>query len=381
VHLLSVPLLMEKAQLAEQLASAASAAPGVIYTFRLTADGKASIPYASKNWLRVFGLCPDDVRIDARPVFARIHVEDLDRLNASIAKSARTLTLWHGEFRYDHPKKGIVWLEGQSMPVPAPNGDVTWNGYVHDVSDRRKIAARMQQLYVDRLNAIGQTANGLAHQINQPLSASATYLKAAHRLLQKRPELRGPGIEDVENILNRAASELMRAGKMISHLRRFTVSDATDKTVQSLHDLIREACDLKADTAKKADVRVALHLDAEDDRVLADRAQVLYTMVNLIRNAIEAMHSSQKRELIISTSSADEDMIQIDVADTGVGLSESCMPNLFEPWMTTKVNRSGVGLAISIVESHYGKIWAVPNPDGGSVFSFTLPLAETDYLH
>jgi C4-dicarboxylate-specific signal transduction histidine kinase len=369
--------LIEKARLAEQIASAAAAAPGAIYAFRQSADGRQSIPYASANWRRVFGFAPEDVRRDARPILDRIHFDDLRRINASVAESARTLTRWRGEFRFDHPERGVVWLEGQSTPVPHLNGDMTWHGYVHDVSERRKSAARIEKLCADRLNAIGQTAAGLAHQINQPLSASAIYLKTARRVLQKRPELGAAGVEDLADILNRAGAEVMRAAQMLSRLGQFAAPEASDKTSQNLHELIEEACGLTAGGATKADVRVTLHLSAEHDQILADKAQILHTIVNLIRNAIEAMHASQKRELTITTSRVDEDMIRTDVVDTGVGLSEH-ISSLFEPWMTTKANRSGVGLAISrsIVEGHYGRIWVASNPEGGCVFSFTLPLAE-----
>lgn len=370
--------LIEKARLAEQLANAAAAAPGAIYAFRQSADGKQSIPYASANWRRVFGLAQEEVRRDARPILDRIHFDDLRRITASVAESARTLTRWRGEFRFDHPEKGVVWLEGLSTPALHLNGDITWHGYVHDVSERRKSAARIEKLCADRLNAIGQTAAGLAHQINQPLSASAIYLNAARRALKKRPELRAAGVEDVADILNRAGAEVMRAAQMLGRLGQFASPEASDRTRQNLHDLIEEACGLTAGGATKADVRVTLRLSADHDQILVDRAQILHTIVNLIRNAVEAMHASQKRELTITTSPVDEDMIRTDVADTGVGLPELFISSLFEPWMTTKANRAGVGLAISrsIVEGHYGRIWAASNPGGGCVFSFTLPLAE-----
>lgn len=246
---------------------------------------------------------------------------------------------------------------------------------VHDLTERRQIEARMRRLHTDRLIAMGGMATALAHEINQPLAATSAYLTAAQRLMRQPPRERPTLVEDT---LAKAADQVVRAGKIIRQMREFVARNEPDKTVLSLHELIAAACELTLASATQADVRVLLELRAEDDHVLADNVQLKQVIVNLKRNAIEAMHSAERRELVISTLLTSQGMIRTDIADTGLGLPEELRTHLFEPFRTTKANGLGVGLSLSrsIVEAHYGEIWAEPNPTGGTIFSFTLPLAE-----
>jgi two-component system sensor kinase FixL len=259
--------------------------------------------------------------------------------------------------------------------VPVP-GKRLFAGFVHDLSERRRLEARMEQLHADRLEAIEGMAAALAHEVNQPLSASAVYLKAARRLLQLPPDARPSRVEDA---LDSAAEQIVRAGRIISNLREFVARGEPNKTGQSLHMLIRDAHELMLGGARQANVRVILELNAQHDLVLADGVQIKQVLVNLMRNAIDAMSDCERRELIISTRSADGE-IQTDVIDTGRGLPKETEGPLLEAITKAKPKGIAVGLSIScsIIESHYGRIWAEPNPGGGTIFRFTLPLAETE---
>lgn len=144
-------VLKENATLAEQLSKIAASAPGVICSFRLTADGKASFPYAAPSMKDVYGLDPDVVREDAQAIFERTHPHDVERLKASVAASALTLSPWHATFRYRHPTKGEIWLEGYSSPVPEPDSSVIWHGFVQDVTERAKIGEK-QSLLISELD-------------------------------------------------------------------------------------------------------------------------------------------------------------------------------------------------------------------------------------
>jgi C4-dicarboxylate-specific signal transduction histidine kinase len=188
------------------------------------------------------------------------------------------------------------------------------------------------------------------------------------------PDQRPASLEDT---LVKAADQIMRAGQIISHMRQFVGSGEPDKTICSLHELIREALELTSGGLKEANVAVTLKLDGRKDTILADRVQMEQVLVNLIRNAREAMSASPRRELTISTSD-EQHMIRVAVADTGHGLSKKMQKKLFEPFATTKGSGMGVGLSVSqaIVEAHYGKIWGESDPRGGTVFTFVLPLAE-----
>jgi C4-dicarboxylate-specific signal transduction histidine kinase len=219
-------------------------------------------------------------------------------------------------------------------------------------------------------------ATALAHEINQPLAAASNYLFTVRHLLEAKAEPAGPAVDEA---LDKASAQMHRAGQIIAHLREFIARGEPDKMEQSLHGLIRRTCELVAPSAREAKVDIVLHLDAAEDTVLADRVQIEQAMVNLMRNAIEAMEESKERKLAVSTS-LEDGMIRADFADTGQGLPASANSDLFVPFTSTKSKGLGVGLSISrsIIEAHYGTIWAQANPDGGARFSFTLPLARLE---
>lgn len=248
-----------------------------------------------------------------------------------------------------------------------------------DVTILARSEEHVQKLHADRLNTMREMATGLVHEINQPLSASANYLKAAGRLSKMSEDKRPASVEDT---LDKAAEQIVWAGRIVDHLREFVSRGEPDKTFQSLHVLIEESRDLMSQSAQHEDVRVGFKLNATNDRVLVDKVQVKQIIINLMRNAIEAMAGSQERNLTIATSSIEKDMIQVDVADTGAGISEGVKAKLFDPFVTTKTKGVGVGLAISrsIIEAHEGRIWAASNPDGGATVSFTLPVADGETL-
>ncbi len=240
----------------------------------------------------------------------------------------------------------------------------------------RTASLRMRKLQASGLNAMGGMATGLAHELNQPLTASACYLLTAQRLLDMPLEQRPASVKET---LDGAAQQIMRAAGIVRQLREFIMRGEPERAFANLHDLIREASQATATNMSDGNVRLSLQLGANVDRVFVDSVQIKQVLVNLISNAIEAMKASAERELTISTSLI-HDTIRIDVVDTGVGFSEIVKENLFEPFATSKAGGMGIGLSISrsIVEAHDGKIWAESNPGGGAVFSFVLPFANAE---
>ena len=204
-----------------------------------------------------------------------------------------------------------------------------------------------------------------------------TYLSAAQRSVKMPPEQRPENLEDT---LAKAAAQALRAATILKHMRQFVSRGEPDKGIHHLHEVIAEACEFTNAIATAIGAQTVLNLDAKDDRVIADRIQIQQVIVNLKRNAIEAMSATTKRQLTISTSLTGDGMIRTDIADTGAGFMEDSKKHLFEPFTSNKAHGMGVGLAIShsIVEAHYGELWGEPNPDGGAILSFTLPLADYD---
>jgi two-component system sensor kinase FixL len=249
-------------------------------------------------------------------------------------------------------------------------------GFVRDLTqrhDRERLLHEVQSelLHISRLSTMGEMASALAHELNQPLSAIANYLQGARRLLQNSPDDRAPMIIEA---MNKAAEQAVRAGQVIQRLRDFVARGETEKRIESITRLVEEASALALVAAKDQSIRMSLRLDPSVDLVLVDKVQIQQVLLNLLRNALEAMQTSERRELIVSTRPAEDNMIAVDVADTGSGISPDVASRLFQPFVTTKRQGMGVGLSISrtIIESHGGQITVESNPVGGTIFRFTL---------
>jgi PAS domain S-box-containing protein len=244
-------------------------------------------------------------------------------------------------------------------------------GFIRDLSEKQRLEARLSKLHENRLASMAEMATSLAHEINQPLQVAASYLSIAQR--------RAGDNREVVEAVDKASAQVVRAGRIVGHLREFVARRESDMTTQSLHELIRKAGELTVPTAKQANVAMTLRLEAAQDRVLADNVQIEQALVNLIRNGIDAIGASSRREVTIGTSLVDGD-IQTEVIDSGPGLALANESELFEPFNSTKTGGLGVGLSItrSIIEAHHGRISAENIAGGGAKFTFTLPLDGSD---
>jgi len=272
--------------------------------------------------------------------------------------------------------------DGSTFPMELAVGEMRSNatrfftGFIRDLSERQKTEARLQELqselvHISRLTAMGEMASALAHELNQPLSAIANYLKGSRRLLEGRADEQSVIVRDA---MDKAAEQSLRAGQIIRRLRDFVARGESERRVESVKKLVEEASALALVGAKDQGVRVLFRFDPSVDLVLADKVQVQQVILNLVRNAIEAMDQSERRELVLSIAPIEAGLIELSVADTGSGISVDIMPQLFQPFVTSKRHGMGVGLSISrtIIEGHGGRIWADANPGGGTVFHFTL---------
>ena len=252
---------------------------------------------------------------------------------------------------------GEVLLEGKRQFI----------GFVRNLTERHERERRLHEvqselLHVSRLSTMGEMASTLAHELNQPLAAIANYLQGSRRLLQDSPDKRATLVLDA---LDKAAEQAVRAGNVIQRLRDFVARGETERRIESIKKLIEEASALALVAAKEKSVRVIFELDPVIDLVLVDKIQVQQVLLNLLRNALEALEGSDRRELTIVTSPAGDGMIAVDVADTGHGIAPEIAPRLFLPFVTTKRQGMGIGLSISrtIVEFARG-------PDDGATQSW-----------
>jgi two-component system sensor kinase FixL len=278
--------------------------------------------------------------------------------------------------------------DGSTFPMELAVGEMKSNdklfftGFIRDLTERQKTEGRLQELqaeliHISRLTAMGEMASTLAHELNQPLSAISNYLSGARRILDGKAHNAEALVSEA---LDKASEQSMRAGQIISRLRNFVARGEAERKVESLSKLLEEASALALVGAKDQGVKVRFDLDTGNDLVLADKVQVQQVVLNLIRNAIEAMAETDTRQLVISSAAHGGRMVRISVSDTGIGLSPDILPQLFQPFVTTKQHGMGVGLSISktIIEAHGGRLWAEPNPAGGTIFHLTLKLAGSE---
>jgi len=178
----------------------------------------------------------------------------------------------------------------------------------------------------------------------------------------------------LRDALDKAGDQAMRAGQIIRRLRDFVSRGESERRVESITKLVEEASALALVGVKDRGIKVRFQFDPAVDLVLADRVQIQQVLLNLIRNAMDAMEDSAERDLMIAINPDGPTHVRVSVADSGSGISPDITEQLFQPFVTTKRHGMGVGLSISrtIVEAHGGRIWAEPNPQGGTIFNFTL---------
>jgi two-component system sensor kinase FixL len=279
--------------------------------------------------------------------------------------------------------------DGSTFPMELAVGEMRgksgrfFTGFIRDLTERQETETRLQELqselvHVSRLTALGEMASALAHELNQPLSAIANYLQGSGDLLDREPVPK----EKLKGALQKATDQTIRAGEIIRRLRDFVARGEADRQVESLPKLIEEASALALVGAKEHGISVRYAMDPAVDLVLADRVQIQQVVLNLIRNAIDAMEGTLERRLTIAVRRLREDQAEISVADTGPGISPEIADQLFQPFVTTKRTGMGVGLSISrtIIEAHGGRLRAGSNPEGGATFTFTLPMAEREQI-
>jgi two-component system sensor kinase FixL len=277
---------------------------------------------------------------------------------------------------------------GETFPMELAVGETTsggqriFTGFIRDLTERRLAERQVHDLqselvHMSRLSAMGTMASTLAHELNQPLTAITNYVETARDLLA---DANTPELTMIRDALKLAAVQSLRAGDIVRRLREFVAHGEVGRAPEALDALVEEAAGLALIGAREAGVSVAMVLDAERHHVLVDRVQIEQVLVNLIRNALQAMQGCSTRELTISTMRESPGCVQVSVADTGLGIAPDMIDRLFQAFATTKDEGMGLGLSIcrTIVEAHGGRIWVTSAPGCGAAFHFTLVLVDPE---
>ena len=278
--------------------------------------------------------------------------------------------------------------DGSTFPMELAVGEAMagerrlFTGFVRDLTESQRTERRLQDLqqellHVSRLSTMGQMTSMLAHELNQPLAAVTNYVNASRKLL----ETGRPGdAEKIAQHMTRATEQIDRAGQIIRRLRGFIAGGDTQRRPEDLNQTVEEASALALVGARHRDIKFGLELSADLPAVLIDRVQIQQVVVNLVRNAVEAMDGQPRRELGLRTGLTGGDYARVEVSDTGPGLPLEIRAKLFEPFVSTKTSGMGLGLSIcrSIVESHGGALEVDTKAGEGTTFRFTVPIIEED---
>jgi two-component system sensor kinase FixL len=341
-----------------------------------------AVLYVSPAYEKIWGRSAESLYQNPLSWLQAIHPEDRERVRALFTPTNLAEGRFDVEYRILRPDGSIRWIHDRGFPVRDETGRVQCiAGLAEDVSRIKQAADRERQLLADlahmgRLTTMGEMASGLAHELNQPLSAIINYIDASVRLLRAQGQTPANVLEAMEA----AAAEADRAGKIIHRMRHFLHRTEPRQTAVDLNELVQEALALAGRDVRLSSTHLQVDLASDLPAVLADRIQIEQVVLNLVRNALEAMHDTplEERILTVRTRSMNNCQAEITVSDTGCGLSPGTQNRLFQPFFTTKADGMGMGLAISrtILTAHGGRLEATPHAVRGATFTLTLPLAE-----
>ncbi|MHB1204422.1 MAG: PAS domain S-box protein [Rhodospirillaceae bacterium] len=345
-------------------------------------DAKGVVQSFSNTAEQLFGyeaaeVCGKNVKILMPQPFRDEHDGYIDRFRrtgeARIIGRGRTVTALK--------KDGTTFPMDLAVGEANVGGKRTFVGFIRDLTaklenDRHLQSLQSELLHASRLTAMGEMSAALAHELNQPLTAISNYAKAAHRTLAGSTASK---IEDAQGMIDKAAAQSIRAGQIIKRLREFVEHREVSRGMESPVKVVEEAMVLGLADVADSGVRVRSTFDPATPPVYIDKIQIQQVLINLMRNAIEAMQAVERRELDIKVFAADGG-IEISICDSGPGLAPEVAERLFQPFVTTKKTGMGVGLSIcqSIMQGHSGRIWVTPNESAGITFHLSLPAAGAE---
>jgi PAS domain S-box-containing protein len=269
------------------------------------------------------------------------------------------------------------------LTVTAIRFESTWHftAFLRDLTDKRRVEealreARDELTRVTRLTAMGQLSASIAHEINQPLTAIAANCDTCLYWLSREE----PDLAKARGAAQRLAKDARRASEIIARIRALMNKAPVERAPLDINDAIRDVMKLAERELRKHRITTLVELHESVSRINGDRVQLQQVILNLVLNSIESMMvvEDRPRTLSITSRVLDEEMVEVSIHDTGVGLSSTVVDRLFDAFFTTKHNGTGMGLAIcrSIIEAHDGHISAIPGAPFGAVFQFSLPTAD-----
>lgn len=336
--------------------------------------------YASPAALRLLGFQPEQLL--GRSAYELIHLDDrpgLEEFYTAISNGQSRTSLYRirradGSYTWFETTSQCIGLEGDDeREVICVSRDVTLRKETEDLARRQQA----ELAHIARLSSMGEMATGLAHELNQPLTVISHYADACTQTIESDEDFRP---EQIMNWTKRISEQAHQAGEIIRRIKIFGRKSEPHRSVTACEEVIREAVELTAMDAAMHGCRVRVSLAENLPCLDVDKVQIQQVLVNLLRNAFEALDSSGAEDRLVEVVAARENgtQVQVFVKDRGAGVPEECLEEVFESFVTGKPHGTGMGLPISrsIVVNHGGRLWAVNNPEGGISFQFTLPIAS-----
>jgi two-component system, LuxR family, sensor kinase FixL len=336
--------------------------------------------WGSDRWLRLFGFGPDELATFEK-VIQRIHPDDRERVEREVRRAVDGRTDYAGEYRVILPDGTQRWIVARGRMHSDTHGKPDrMMGAAIDITGRKQAELEIMQqrnelAHLSRVTTVSELSGSLAHELNQPLGIILSNAQAAQELLLQDP----PVVTEVSEILGDIVAADRRASEIIHRLRALLKRGETSLQPLPLNDLIEEVLRLVRTDLIGRGVIVVCKLAPDLPLVMGDRVQLQQLALNLILNAADAMaaNASSNRRIHITTT-WHQHTVRVTVRDEGSGLPVN-VEQLFQPFYTTKPHGLGMGLAIcrSIINAHYGRLWAEPHPERGAVFHFELPVADS----
>jgi len=336
------------------------------------------ILFANRAFQNIFGF--DAVGRNAWQVTTTCQppMESFHANPAALGASALPQELFDGEVQhslsgrwYHVHDRAIRWVDGRTVRVQIA-ADITEKKHIDELNLQQQ--KRLEQ--TSRLITMGEMASSLAHELNQPLSAIANYSAGCITRLQSGSFQ----VEDILAALHKACHQADRAGKIIRRMRDMVKKGEPNRQPVPLADIVDDMRAFADIEARKNGTRILVDIPEDLPPVCVDRIMIEQVLLNLVKNGIEAMHDipAEHRELTVTARRGEERQVEVTVRDHGPGLDEADLERIFTPFYTTKPEGMGIGLAIcrSIIEFHQGRLWVETQPEGGSLFRFTLPVEE-----